>query len=92
MAVPYGDGTTEIDAAFGFGAAQRLESLANSGSLPAGLVRRAKIIFWSASGKNDREIRPGRIGWNSLSSNNYKLWVRHSTSTECPSRINHSAT
>jgi putative transposase len=35
---------------------EQLESLANSRSLPAGLVRRAKIILLSASGKNDREI------------------------------------
>ena len=34
----------------------QLERLANSRSLPAGLVRRAKIILMSASGKNDREI------------------------------------
>jgi len=37
---------------------EQLESLANSRSLPAGLVRRAKIILMSASGKNDREIAP----------------------------------
>src|SRR5208283_3781231 len=35
---------------------EQLESLANSRSLPAGLVRRAKIILLSASGKNNREI------------------------------------
>ena len=35
---------------------EQLESLANSRSLPAGLVRRAKIIFLSASGKTGREI------------------------------------
>jgi putative transposase len=33
-----------------------LESLANSRSLPAGLVRRSKIILLSASGKTNREI------------------------------------
>ena len=37
---------------------QQLESLANSRSLPAGLVRRAKIILLSASGKTNREIAP----------------------------------
>ena len=35
---------------------EQLGSLANSRSLPSGLVRRAKIILLSASGKNDREI------------------------------------
>jgi putative transposase len=35
---------------------EQLESLANSRSLPAVLVRRAKIILLSAVGKNDREI------------------------------------
>ena len=34
---------------------EQLESLANSRALPAGLVRRAKIILLSASGKD----RPG---------------------------------
>ena len=35
---------------------EQLESLANSRSLPAGLVRRAKIILLSASGKTNVEI------------------------------------
>ena len=35
---------------------EQLKSLANSRSLPAGLVRRAKIILLSASGKTNREI------------------------------------
>src|SRR5260221_2018191 len=35
---------------------EQLESLANSRSLPAGLVRRAKIILLSASGKTNMEI------------------------------------
>src|SRR6516165_10528735 len=35
---------------------EQLESLANSRSLPAGLVRRAKIILLSASGKTNREV------------------------------------
>ena len=35
---------------------EQLESLVNSRSLPAGLVRRAKIILLSASGKTNREI------------------------------------
>ena len=35
---------------------EQLESLANSRSLLAGRVRRAKIILMSASGNNDREI------------------------------------
>jgi putative transposase len=35
---------------------EQLESLATSRSLPAGLVRRAKIILLSASGKTNREI------------------------------------
>ena len=35
---------------------EQLESLANSRSLPAGLVRRAKIILVSASGKTNREV------------------------------------
>ena len=35
---------------------EQLESLANSRSLPAGLVRRAKIILLSASGKTNRKI------------------------------------
>ena len=34
---------------------EQLESLANSRSLPAGLVRRSKIILLSASGKMNRE-------------------------------------
>jgi hypothetical protein len=35
---------------------EQLEGLANSRSLPVGLVRRAKIILLSASGKTNREI------------------------------------
>ena len=35
---------------------EQLESLANSRSLPAGLVRRAKNILLSASGKTNRGI------------------------------------
>ena len=35
---------------------EQMESLANSRSLSAGLVRRAKIILLSASGKTNREI------------------------------------
>ena len=35
---------------------EQLESLANSRSLPAGPVRRAKIILLSASGKTNRKI------------------------------------
>jgi putative transposase len=35
---------------------EQLESLANSRSLPAGLVRRAKILLLSASGKTNREV------------------------------------
>src|ERR1700675_2790606 len=35
---------------------EQLESLANSRSLPAGLVRRGKIILLSGSGKTNREI------------------------------------
>ena len=35
---------------------EQLESLANSRSLPAGLVRRAKIILLSASGKTNPEV------------------------------------
>src|SRR5207247_10305507 len=35
---------------------EQLESLANSRSLPAGLVRRAKIILLSASGTTNVEI------------------------------------
>jgi len=35
---------------------EQLESLANSRSVTAGRVRRAKIVLLSASGKNDREI------------------------------------
>src|SRR6516164_8981956 len=35
---------------------EQLESLANSRSLPAGLVRRAKIILLCASGKTNLEI------------------------------------
>src|SRR5215471_19093663 len=35
---------------------EQLESLANSRSVPAGLVRRAKIILLSASGKTNREV------------------------------------
>jgi Homeodomain-like domain len=51
---------------------EQLESLANSGSLPAGLVRRAKIILMSASGKNDREIAPQL----ETSRNTVGLWRR----------------
>ncbi|HVH87977.1 MAG TPA: IS630 family transposase [Terriglobales bacterium] len=35
---------------------EQLESFANSRSLPAGLVRRAKIILLSGSGKTNREV------------------------------------
>jgi putative transposase len=35
---------------------QQLESLANSRSLPAGLVCRAKLVLLSASGKSNVEI------------------------------------
>ena len=35
---------------------EQLESFANSRALPAGLVRRAKIILLSASGKTNREV------------------------------------
>jgi len=35
---------------------EQLESLAHSRSLPAGLVSRARIILWSASGKTNLEI------------------------------------
>ena len=35
---------------------EQLESLANSRSLPAGLVGRAKIILLSASGKTNQQI------------------------------------
>ena len=35
---------------------EQLESFANSRSLPAGPVRRAKIILLSASGKTNREV------------------------------------
>ena len=35
---------------------KQLEGFANSRSLPAGLVRRAKMILLSASGKTNREI------------------------------------
>jgi len=35
---------------------EQLEGFANSRSLPAGLVRRAKMILLSASGKTNREI------------------------------------
>jgi putative transposase len=51
---------------------EQLESLANSRSLPAGLVRRAKIILLSASGKNDREIAPQL----ETSRNTVGLWRR----------------
>ena len=51
---------------------EQLESLANSRSLPAGLVRRAKMILWSASGKNDREIAPQL----ETSRNTVGLWRR----------------
>ncbi len=35
---------------------EQLEGFANSRSLPAGLVRQAKMILLSASGKTNREI------------------------------------
>ena len=35
---------------------EQLESLASSRALPAGLVRRAKIILLSASGKTNMQI------------------------------------
>ena len=35
---------------------EQLEGFANSRSLPAGLVRRARIILLSASGKTTREV------------------------------------
>src|SRR5258708_19508277 len=37
---------------------ERLESLASSRSLPAGLVRRARIILLSAAGKTNMQIAP----------------------------------
>jgi len=51
---------------------EQLESLANSRSLPAGLVRRAKIILLSASGKTNREIAPQL----ETSTNTVGLWRR----------------
>src|ERR1700691_403561 len=51
---------------------EQLEGLANSRSLSAGLVRRAKIILMSASGKNDREIA-SQLG---TSRNTVGLWRR----------------
>jgi transposase len=51
---------------------EQLESMANSRSLPAGLVRRAKIILLSASGKTNREI--GRQV--ETSQNTVGLWRR----------------
>jgi transposase len=51
---------------------EQLEGLANSRSLAAGLVRRAKIILLSASGKNDREIAPQL----ETSRNTVGLWRR----------------
>ena len=51
---------------------EQLESLANSRSLPSGLVRRARIILLSASGKNDREIAPQL----ETSRNTVGLWRR----------------
>jgi putative transposase len=68
----YGDGTTESDVGFGFGAARTAGKLANSRSLPAGLVRRAKIILLSASGKTNREIAPQL----ETSTNTVGLWRR----------------
>ena len=38
------------------GQREQLEGFANARSLPAGLVRRAKIILLSASGKTNREV------------------------------------
>src|SRR5436309_3570106 len=58
---------------------EQLESLANSRSLPAGLVRRAKIILLSASGKNDREIAPQL----ETSRNTVGLWRRRSSHRGC---------
>ena len=51
---------------------EQLESLANSRSLPAGLVRRAKIILLSAAGKTNREIAPQL----ETSTNTVGLWRR----------------
>jgi len=52
----YGDGTAESGVWFWMRSCATAESLANSRSLPAGLVRRAKIILLSASGKTNVEI------------------------------------
>ena len=68
----YGDGTTESDVGFDSELREQLKSLANSCALPAGLVRRAKIILLSASGKNDREIAPQL----ETSRNTVGLWRR----------------
>jgi DNA-binding NarL/FixJ family response regulator len=51
---------------------EQLERLAKSRSLPAGPVRRVKIIVLSASGKNDREIAPQL----ETSGNTVGLWRR----------------
>jgi hypothetical protein len=68
----YGDGTTESNVGLDSELREQLESLANSRSLPAGLVRRAKIILLSAYGKNDREIAPQL----EMSRNTIGLWRR----------------
>ena len=66
---------------------EQLESLANSRSLPAGLVRRAKIILLSASGKNVREIAPQL----ETSRNTVGLWRRGTFSSvkELVEKIDH---
>ena len=58
---------------------EQLESLANSRSLPGGLVRRAKIILLSAAGKNDREIAPQL----EASRNTVGLWRRRFLAQGC---------
>jgi len=55
---------------------EQLESLANSRSLPAGLVRRAKIILLSASGKTNREVARQLRDRDKIFGNDFRKQVR----------------
>lgn len=56
MEVPMGRGRPKAELVLTAEQRQQLESIANSRSLPAGLVQRARIILLSASGKPNQQI------------------------------------
>src|SRR6202022_3900286 len=56
MEVPMAMGRPKAELVLTAGQQEQLESLANSRSLPAGLVMRARIILLSATGKPNQQI------------------------------------